>query len=60
MATLQTAGGDYAGRFCQKCRCEIQPTDKVVVDEDADSDGEGGWRDLTTVEHFECPEDADV
>jgi hypothetical protein len=58
MATVDVrAGWDHAGRFCRKCDEEIRPDDLIVVDEDGDYCGDG-WRDLTRVEHVECPEEA--
>jgi hypothetical protein len=45
----------HAGRFCRKCEEEITEDDVILVDEDAEYDGDGCWRDLTRVEHVACP-----
>lgn len=52
------AGWGYAGMFCKRCDQEVQPTDRVTVDEAGEPDGEGGWIDQTTVQHADpCPEE---
>lgn len=51
------AGWHWAGYFCAKCDGEMTATDVVEVDEDGESDGDGGWIDRSQVAHVECPED---
>jgi hypothetical protein len=48
------AGWVYEGWHCKDCGVEIQKSDLVIVNEDADMT-EDGWQDLTTVAHKVCP-----
>jgi hypothetical protein len=49
------AGWSDAGSFCRRCDEEIVDGDLIFVDEDAEIDMDGCYRDLTVREHVECP-----
>lgn len=59
MELVQRADWAHAGLFCQTCDAEIGIGEPVVVNEDGEPDEYGGWRDLSTVRHEQCPEVAE-
>jgi hypothetical protein len=48
------AGSLYEGWHCKDCGLEVQKSDLVIVNEDAEMNDDS-WQDLTTVAHKVCP-----
>lgn len=54
MDFIEEAGWRCEGKHCRECDAEITFDDPIYVDVDAESDGDGGFYDRTTVECEAC------